>query len=243
MNTVGKGERDRAEASRCDELTDDDRAELQALLAAHFEGVTTEQFANDLAEKNWVLRVRREGRLVGFSTLLAYCANVRGRAVNVIYSGDTIVAPEAWNSPTLARGWIALVKRVQTTLPPGPCYWLLLSSGFRTYRCLPVFWREFWPCWNRATPPEAAELITTLAKEKFGTRYDADEGVVRLDVPQRLRGGLAEVPVQRCADAHVRFFLNKNPGHTEGDELVCLTELSDPNLTAAGRRVVREAGA
>jgi hypothetical protein len=240
MSLVEPRERDRAEATRCDALSVAERAELRALLATHFEGVTEAQFESDLAEKNWVLRVRRGERLVGFSTLLAYSAPVAGREVNVIYSGDTLMAPEAWNSPTLARGWIALVKQVQATLPAGPCYWLLLSSGFRTYRFLPVFWREFWPRWDQATPSAAAELMTELARVKFGERYEA--GVVRLAVPQRLRGELAEVPAQRREDAHVRFFLEQNPGHAEGDELVCLTELSDANLTPTGRRVVREAG-
>ncbi len=241
MSTVEKFQRDRAEATRCEALSGAERAEMRELLATHFEGVTEDQFERDLAEKNWVLRVRRGDRLVGFSTLLAYRAKVAGREVNVIYSGDTLMAPEAWNSPTLARGWISLVKQVQAALPEGPCYWLLLSSGFRTYRFLPVFWRKFWPCENRATPPEVVELMSELARVKFGGRYDLTAGVVRLAVPQRLRGELGEVPVQRRADAHVRFFLEQNPGHAEGDELVCLTELSDANLTPAGRRVVREA--
>ena len=39
-------------------------------------------------------------------------------------------------------------------------------------------------------------------------------------------------------DPHVAFFLKRNPGHGDGDELVCLTELSDDNLTRAGRRMV-----
>jgi hypothetical protein len=33
--------------------------------------------------------------------------------------------------------------------------------------------------------------------------------------------------------------MERNPGHADGDELVCLAELSDANLTAAGRRMVR----
>ena len=38
-------------------------------------------------------------------------------------------------------------------------------------------------------------------------------------------------------DRHVAFFAEKNPGHERGDELICLTELSYENLTAAGRRM------
>ena len=37
---------------------------------------------------------------------------------------------------------------------------------------------------------------------------------------------------------HIAFFLATNPGHVRGDELVCLTELCDENLTRAGRRMI-----
>jgi hypothetical protein len=115
------------------ELSGDQRDEMFALLSQHFDGVTREQFELDLMEKNWVVEVRRGGRLLGFSTLLASEAHVDGVTITAIYSGDTIVSPEAWSSPALARTWIAAVNHLRTTFPPRPCYWLLLTSGFRTY--------------------------------------------------------------------------------------------------------------
>jgi hypothetical protein len=231
-----------AVATRRAELSADERAVMRALLGTYFDGVTAEQFARDLEEKDWVLRVFSGERLVGFSTLAVGEAVVAGRCVNVVYSGDTIMAPEAWGSSVLARGWITLVRRACAELPVRPCYWLLLSSGFRTYRFLPVFWREFWPRHDAVMPADVQGMRDALARGRFGDAYDVETGVVRLGVPQRLRGGLAEVPEARVRDAHVAFFLERNPEHAAGDELVCLTELGDDNLTAAGRRVVREAG-
>jgi hypothetical protein len=156
----------------------------------------------------------------------------------VLYSGDTIVAPEAWNSTALARGWIAAVKTIREEKPSRRCIWLLLTSGFRTYRFLPVFWREFYP--SLQNPNETPELLDHLARERFGEQYLHDEGVVRFAQPQRLSGRLKDVPVGRRRDPHIEFFLKRNPGWIEGDELVCLTELRDENLTLAGRRMVRE---
>ncbi len=227
-----------ASAAPIASLTCADRAELFALLDEHFEGVTPEQFAYDLDEKHWVLRIRREGRLVGFTTLQLYDTRHDGDRLNVIYSGDTIVAPEAWGSPVLARGWIALVRSLQATRPAERWVWLLLSSGFRTYRFLPVFWRDFSPRPDHSCPKDEA-LRTRLARERFGASFDDELGVVRFAHPQRLRGSLAEVPDGREDDPHVRFFLARNPGHLAGDELVCLTTLSDDNLTRAGARMVR----
>lgn len=224
-------------------LTGHERDELFALLDRHFEGVTPVQFAHDLDEKDWVLRIRRDGRLVGFTTLQLYHAQHDGRCLNVLYSGDTIMAPEAWRSPVLARGWIALVRALQATRPGEPWYWLLLSSGFRTYRFLPVFWRKFWPRHDADAPPHVQAMLVALAQGRFGAAFDAAAGVVRFAHPQRLRGALATVPEGRDVDPHVRFFLARNPGHDVGDELVCLTELSDDNLTAAGARMVWGRGA
>lgn len=231
-------EGDGASACAVGTLRRDERDELFELLDAHFEGVTDAQFDRDLDEKDWVLRIRREGRLVGFSTLQLYDTVADGERLNVIYSGDTIVAPDAWGSPALARGWIALVRALQATRPSERWVWLLLSSGFRTYRFLPVFWREFSPRHDRESPEDDA-LRTRLANERFGTAFDARSGVVRFANPQRLRGALADVPEGRDDDPHVRFFLARNPGHAQGDELVCLTSLSDDNLTPAGARMVR----
>jgi hypothetical protein len=232
----------RAVATPRAELSLAERGQLRALLAEYFDGVTAVQFEQDLAEKDWVLRVFAGERLVGFSTVALGEVEVAGGWVNVVYSGDTIMAPEAWGSPVLARGWIGLVRQACSGLPERPCYWLLLSSGFRTYRFLPVFWREFWP--RHAVPMSTSErlLRDTLASVRFGAAYDPVAGVVRFSSPQRLRSKLAAVPENRARDAHVAFFLAQNPGHADGDELVCLTELGDGNLTAAGRRVVREAG-
>ncbi len=231
--------RDVASAGRCEGLTAFERAEMFDLLAAHFDGVTARQFARDLDEKNWVLRIRRAGRLVGFSTLQVLEAAYQGRHVHVVYSGDTIVVPEAWGSPILARAWIALVREIQTSAPGAPWYWLLLSSGFRTYRFLPVFWQQFWPRHDAPTPPAEQGLLGALARLRFGDQFDEAAGIVRFRQPQRLRASLALVPDQRVTDPHVAFFLSHNPGHAEGDELVCLTDLEETNLTSAGRRMVR----
>lgn len=208
------------------------------LLQCHFEGVTPAQFRNDLEEKEWALRIFHGHQLVGFTTLQLYEARVGESHMRVVYSGDTIVAREAWGSPALARGWIRLVRELQAECATVPWYWLLLSSGFRTYRFLPVFWRQFWPRYDAATPEDVSGLLLHLARARFGSCFDAERGVVRFPHPQRLREHLASPPEGRQRDPHVQFFLERNPGHADGDELVCLTELSDANLTRAGGRMV-----
>src|SRR6266850_5693654 len=223
------------------ELLPAQKREMFQLLEQHFEGVTAEQFARDLAEKNLALLLKRQDEVVGFSTLQAYTTLFEGAPVNVIYSGDTIVTPEAWGTTALPRAWVAGVEALRAKLRAGRCFWLLLTSGFRTYRFLPVFWREFFPRFDSLMPGVTRRMLEQLAEERFGNQFHPDTGVVRFANPQRLKDGLEQIPEGRARDPHISLFLSRNPGHAEGDELVCLTELCAENLTAAGRRMTSPA--
>lgn len=212
------------------------RAEMLALMQAHFDGVAPARFERDLAEKDRVVLIEdASGRIRGFSTLLVYPARHRGAAIRVVYSGDTIMDRGAWGSPALPRTWIDAASRLAGD---GPAYWLLICSGFRTYRFLPVFWRAFWPRFDVATPPAMSALMNRLAAERFGTRYDPEHGVVRFDAAPTLTEDLREVAASRLRDPHVAFFTARNPGAARGDELVCLCELSPENLSRAGHRMI-----
>jgi hypothetical protein len=224
-----------------EELTAGEQEALFALLSAHFQGVSRQRFAADLAEKNWILLLEEAGRLRGFSTLRIYETDgPGGEPLTVIYSGDTIVEQGAWATAALPKSWIAAARALRERHRRGRFLWLLLTSGFRTYRFLPVFWRDFRPRPGTETPPEIRALLDHLARERFGTLFDAAAGVVRFPEPQVLRAGLDAIPEGRLADPHVAFFLAQNPGWTQGDELVCLTELAESNLTPAGRRMWRQ---
>jgi hypothetical protein len=217
--------------------------ELLALHERYFE-VDPGQFRRDLAEKDWVVLVRDDGgRLLGFSTLRVERVPWQGDTLGLLSSGDTVTSPEVWRSTVLSRTWIGAVRRIQAAQPAGRLFWLLLVSGFRTYRFLPVFWREFHPRFDRPTPAPTRALMDALARHRYGACFDAEAGVVRFPRPSVLCDGLRGVPVERQLDPHVDFFLARNPGHERGDELVCLTEIRAENLTPAGLRMVRAAGA
>lgn len=212
-----------------------------ALLAAHFDGVDERTFESDLAAKNAAILLEDErGLLRGFSTLLVCESPALGKGATVVYSGDTIVERAWWGSDALPRTWIRAVRALAPA-DGGALYWLLLTSGFRTYRFLPVFFRQFHPRHDAPRMPEAQAGLDGVARELFGARYDAATGIVRFDRPQVLAAELLDVPERRRADPHVRYFLERNPGFVRGDELACLTAIRDDNLTPAGRRMTREA--
>jgi hypothetical protein len=221
-------------------LGSEERAAMFALLGAHFSGVTRVGFDRDLAEKSCALLLEDSaGILRGFSTMLAFDVEIDGRVVSAIYSGDTIVERGWWRSPALATTWLQAVWQLAPAAPGAELYWLLLTSGYRTYRFLPVFFRDFHPRVDVVTPAATQRLLDRLAGSRFGDRFDRATGIVRFDHPQVLAPGLRDVPGGRRLDPHVSYFLDRNPGYVRGDELACLTRIARDNLTAAGQRIAR----
>ena len=223
------------------ELSKAEVTQMYQLFQEHYDRTTPALFEKDLADKNWVVLLREpsSGAIQGFSTLAFYTTQVENRSVGVVYSGDTIIRPAFWGTPELPRTWIKTVI-AQAAVLPQPCYWLLISSGYKTYRFLTVFFREFYPHYDCPTPPHTQCLIDHLAKERFGDDYHAADGVIRFHIGATpLRNGLADIDARRLKDPHVAFFNQRNPGHAQGDELVCLTTLDPGNFTAAGRRMAR----
>ena len=89
------------------ELSTAQKQAMFRLLSAHFLGVSPEQFARDLAEKQVVALLERGSELVGFSTMAAYGTSFEDELITVVYSGDTIVDPRAWGRTALPRAWAA----------------------------------------------------------------------------------------------------------------------------------------
>ena len=210
------------------------------LLQAHFVNVAPERFVNDLVEKEWALLLAdaHTGEVHGFSTLMRLRLEVEGRPVVAFFSGDTIVRRDHWGETALARVWARHVFHLASEIEAASVYWFLISSGFRTYRFLPVFFRTFFPTYTRPTPAWAKGLLDAFGQQKYPSEYDACQGVIRPREPAPLRDGLGEVSDRRVADPHVAFYVAANPGHAQGNELVCLAELVPDNLTPAGRRAL-----
>ncbi|MGL5065566.1 MAG: hypothetical protein ACRC62_36820 [Microcoleus sp.] len=221
------------------ELEASDRAAMYALLENHFQGITWEVFQSDLERKNWVLLLKDETShtLKGFTTLMFCQTRFAGEKISIVYSGDTIVDPSAWSSTALPRNWIAAIDFLHQKYPDNKLYWLLICSGFRTYRFLPTFWQEFYPRYDAATPDRTANLMANLVREYYGNFYQETLGIVRFPHPQILGDKLIEIPTGRQTNPHIQFFEKKNPGYRLGDELVCFTEIRYDNLTRAGKRM------
>jgi hypothetical protein len=218
-------------------LSAKDVSEMFALFSNFFEGVSERRFRADLDEKQWIIRFTRGSSLCGFSSLRFSRHVHREKSIAVLSSGDTIMAPEGRSTTVLARTWIDAVNQLRNFYGEPDLVWLLLVSGFRTYRLLPVFWQEFYPCYERSTPAGVQEQMHSVASTLFGAQYSPADGVVRFHEPQVLRPEHNGIPAARRDDPHVNFFVSRNPSHSDGDELVCWARLAHENLTEAGARM------
>ncbi len=208
------------------------------LFARQFRNVPWEQFLADLDEKNWVLLLHDEaGALRGFSSLHVYDRTIDNHERTIVYSGDTVVDKQAWRDSALSYCWMGTIDYLRRLYGRDKLYWFLLVSGYRTYRFLPVYSRVFYPRYDKPTPVGIQSTIDCLARERFGDRYDAQTGIVRLAVPPVLADGFRGIPGNRLGDPHIRFFAERNPGHERGDELVCFSTLIEEDLTPIGRRM------
>jgi hypothetical protein len=223
-------------------------AEMYGLLETYFAGTSHRQFAADLAEKEsvFLLRDSSSGQIQGFSTSMRLSARIDEQDVVAFFSGDTIIAREYWGDSLLARLWsrtvFAEADFIVKARPATRVYWYLICSGYRTWRFLPVFFREHWPNMLAATPAQQQHILDALGGQKFGEQYIRGAGVVRLKSATPLRSGVSDVTSTRMMDPQIAFFARMNPGHTRGDELACLTEITPGNLTRAGQRMVGISG-
>ncbi len=223
------------------DLSESDVDALFAIFARHYDRVSRAGFEADLFEKDWVIRLRgADGTPQGFSTQKLLRCRVRGRDVRAIFSGDTVVDRDSWGSQELVKAWCRFAGNLESR-EDSPLYWLLICKGYRTYLYLPVFYHRYFPAFDQAPLDDEAEIMRRLAQEKFEDFYDPAAGLLRFpDSLGQLKPALAETPEGRRDDPRVRYFLERNPGYAEGDELVCITRISAENMKGRALRMFME---
>lgn len=223
-------------------LDAEQRCEMYALYARFFGNTHPDRFSADLSAKDAAIVLACHGRIVGFSTLRRVVLRIGEREHAFLFSGDTIVDPAHRRESTLAGSFGHYVLRMLEQHPGQPLHWFLISKGYRTYRFLPIFFRQFHPVHSQATSKEHAALLDAIARHLFGQAWDACTGLLRFGgLRDRLRPEHNHIAPGRLEDPHIRFFVERNPGHVHGDELACLTELSHQNLNRYAWRAIRQA--
>jgi hypothetical protein len=218
-----------------------ERSRMYRLMEADYLGMEQSTFDADFHEKDDVMLLRdsESGQIVGFSTLMVLALTAQDAPVRAVFSGDTIVQSEFRHTLGLGVELGRYLRRVVVGHPSEMVVWLLTSKGCRTYGILPLLFREFSPRWDAPTPSLHALIMDAFGARKYPGEYDPADHLIRhRGTPQRLRPGVADAAGRRLHDPHARFFVRANPGHREGDDLVCVADARDGNWTPRFRRMV-----
>jgi hypothetical protein len=218
-------------------LDETKRDAMAALYFSSYDGSSAEIFQADLEEKDEVILLYSNNELAGFTTLRIFKHHWQGQPIQIVYSGDTIVAPKHWGQQNLAFAWISRMGKIKQQTPDMPLYWFLLVKGHRTYKYLSVFGKSFFPHWSQDRS-DLKPLADALAANKFGDAYNPATGIVEFPTSRgHLKPQIAEATAEEMTKEATRFFLARNPGYRRGHELVCVCELELRNMKPLTARI------
>jgi hypothetical protein len=220
------------------------RAEAVALVPHAYLGAVRGRFERDLAEKQLIilLRDRASRELKGFSTVLVREVATRCGPATVVFSGDTVIDREYWGQKQLQLAFAHLLLTFKLRSPRRRLYWFLISKGWRTYLLLANAFARAVPRYDIQDDKELRRILDAQAIARFGPEYDPERGIIRYAMPhERVRAGLVPATAEVLRNPHVRFFVERNPGHVDGEELACLAEVRTIDLIKLGARFTARA--
>jgi hypothetical protein len=223
-------------------LTAADMTSMYTLFECYYSGINKQHFVDDLNTKHWIILLRDTNENIqGFSTLAISEHQIAEQTVRSIFSGDTIIHHAYWGEQTLLVTWCKLAGTIKAQQLATPLYWFLIVKGHRTYRYLSVFTKQFYPVHSVPTPMHVQLMMKQISEEKFGADYQPDSGLIQFKTTHGyLKQQWSDINDQLMQKADIKFFLEKNPGHDKGDELVCLAELSESNLRRFALKAFRK---
>ena len=207
-----------------------------ALFEETYAGADRAPFLRDLAEKQLIILLRdRETReLKGFSTVLIQ--SLPGGAT-VIFSGDTVIHRDYWGQKQLQLAFVRILLS-HKLWSRRPLYWFLISKGYRTYMLLANAFPRAVPRYDKPDDAGLRATLDSLAAERFGSQYHRASGVVRYaSAHERVRDGIASITARQLENPHVRFFVERNPRHADGEELACLASVRLRDIAKTGARI------
>lgn len=184
-----------------------------------------------------LLRSRADRQLVGMAALAEDVVTFEGRRVVVLHTQHTVVDPRYRGLNLLQRAAARRMWRCWLEHPLKPRYWAFDSSSARGYLLLPRNLRDYWPRRDAATPAWEGRFLAEYGSRRYGEAWRGD-GVVAGTARKRLLPTAAPLRSDAARDPDVQFFGQRNPGHGDGDSLLCLVPLTWANAWRLCRRAV-----
>jgi len=209
------------------------------LMNQYYDNVKYDKFLHDLNQKDHVILLWDGDAIYGFSTLELMPLVVNDKEIIGVFSGDTIVDKCRPVGLGLQKGFSTFIYQLLEK-EDREVYWFLICKGYKTYRYMSIYFHDYYPNQSSDTPDYEQEIMHKYAIKKYDHAYIRESGIIinRGD-NDYLKDGVAPADEKAMLNPVNRFFIEKNPGHEKGDELVCLARFSQDNLKDAFSRVIK----
>ncbi len=212
------------------ELLQSEQKRMFQLMHTFYDNITWSNFSNDLDDKDFCIVLYDDNHIIqGFSTQKIINIKLNNRLVNGVFSGDTIVHKDFWQTghplfSIFARFFEAYSRDYQEF------YWFIICKGYKTYKILPTFFNKFYPNYQENTPQNLQNIIDIFGRN-YHKDFNSKTGVIEYScVKDKLKQGIADIGKSQLNNKHTAFFAAKNPGHIDGHDLVCLCSLKKENF-------------
>jgi hypothetical protein len=209
-------------------------------LTLEFYDVERDYAESELRKRQRIALFRMNGALLGMAAIDVHHHEFRGRRLIAIATSNVLIR-ENWRGRNLVQK-LGFRTFLATRLrhPFRPIYWFFDSFSYKSYLLLPRNFRSWWPRAGHPTPEPVGALMDELATRTYGPAWRPARGIVVRSGQKRLLATAAPLVLTPESDANLQFFASANPGHAEGDMLVCLCPLTLGNwLTLARRALMR----
>ena len=202
---------------------------------------TTRAFFEAKLQKNpeVILFRTQGGRLIGVTALDVYRVEFGGRQASIIFTSSVVVEEGYRRQNLTQRIGFQVFLRTRLQRPFEPIYFFFDTFSYKSYIMLRRNFTEFWPRYDRPTPAWETGFIDYLAQRRYGAAWQPQKGIVERSGQKRLKSTTAPIDDDLLAKPDISFFVTVNPGHQEGDMLVCLCPLSMKNWGFLGLSAVR----
>src|SRR2546421_4072621 len=177
-----------SETKKVSACSADEKETFYRLLCQCFLGVSWHDFMRDFQEKDAVMILRKEhseGEIVGWSTLMVLTLALPTTEIKAVFSGDTVVLPAYRSGIGLGVELSRYFMQTWEQFPQHTVYYILISKGWRTYKIMPFFFKEFFPCYYKPSSPYDKAVMDAFGKKKYPYHYNPATGVVTFS-PQKL---------------------------------------------------------
>ena len=195
---------------KINEISQSEIEEMYILMTEFYNDVDKDVFLKDLKEKDYCIILKDDkNKVKGFSTQ---------KIMNFTLGNLTLFK-------VFANFFFPFGEKYKNF------YWFLIVKGYKTYKFLPTFYKEFYPNYKAETPEKFKNIMDLFGEIKYPNEYNKENGVIEYKgIKDSLKKGVADITEKELKDKNVQFFLESNPDYEKGNDLVCITSLKIENL-------------